>query len=251
MHIYTLYLYIYIYMYTCMYIQCMHTVLSGGAAWETGGSESRLQLEHSQRLPHSGQSTYSRITRLSSVKRNGTETGSFFAAYCTCVYVFCCLCTVVGVAADTLYTVHVHVLMRCEKEERKKPARSNKKTKQSNTAHPRQLLFLRKMSCLGRTCSRVSWVRRKSDCLGCAVLLCLVVCLTLLFFSLPSFSHLSLHVHVHVYIHVCSADCVQLREWLREVCEMMRTEERMQTNICSQLTEMRVNGSREPGAALG
>ena len=40
---------------------------------------------------------------------------------------------------------------------------------------------------------------RKSDCLWCAVLLCLVVCLTLLAsFFLPS--HLSLkHVHIHVY----------------------------------------------------
>ena len=41
---------------------------------------------------------------------------------------------------------------------------------------------------------------RKSDCLGCAVLLCLVVCLTLLAsFFLPS--HLSLrHVHVPIAI---------------------------------------------------
>ena len=39
-------------------------------------------------------------------------------------------------------------LMRDEKEERKKQARSNKQTRQSNTAHPRQSLFLRKMSCL-------------------------------------------------------------------------------------------------------
>ena len=31
--------------------------------------------------------------------------------------------------------VHVHVLMRDEKEERKKQARSNKQTRQSNTAH--------------------------------------------------------------------------------------------------------------------
>ena len=45
-------------------------------------------------------------------------------------------------------------------------------------SHPRQLIFL-----------------RKSDCLGCAVLPCLVVCLTLLAsFFLPS--HLSLK---HVY----------------------------------------------------
>ena len=45
--------------------------------------------------------------------------------------------------------IHVHVLMRDEKEERKKQARSNKQTMQSNTAHPRQSLFLRKMSCFG------------------------------------------------------------------------------------------------------
>ena len=38
---------------------------------------------------------------------------------------------------------------RIEKEERKKQARSNKQTRQSNTAHPRQSLFLEKMSCLG------------------------------------------------------------------------------------------------------
>ena len=49
-------------------------------------------------------------------------------------------------------------------------------------SHPRQLIFL-----------------RKSDCLGCTVLLCFV-CLTLLAsFFLPS--HLSLnYVHVHVHI---------------------------------------------------
>ena len=37
-------------------------------------------------------------------------------------------------------------LMRDEKEEKKKQARSNKQTRQSNTAHPRQSLFLEKMS---------------------------------------------------------------------------------------------------------
>ena len=35
--------------------------------------------------------------------------------------------------------------MRDEEEERKKQARSNKQTRQSNTAHPRQSLFLEKM----------------------------------------------------------------------------------------------------------
>ena len=51
--------------------------------------------------------------------------------------------------------------------------------------HPRQLIFL-----------------RKSDYLGCAVLLCLVVCLTLLAcFFLPSFSSLiktCIHVHHNI-----------------------------------------------------
>ena len=42
--------------------------------------------------------------------------------------------------------------MRDEKKERKEQARSNKQTKQSNTAHPRQSLFLRKMSC---TCTSI------------------------------------------------------------------------------------------------
>ena len=38
--------------------------------------------------------------------------------------------------------IYIHVLMRDEKKERKKQARSNKQTRQSNTAHPRQSLFL-------------------------------------------------------------------------------------------------------------
>ena len=45
--------------------------------------------------------------------------------------------------------------MRDEKEERKKQARSNKQTRQSNTAHPRQSLFLEKMSCLGWDSNRL------------------------------------------------------------------------------------------------
>ena len=46
-------------------------------------------------------------------------------------------------------------------------------------SHPRQLVFLRKI-----------------DCLGCAVLLCLVVCLTLLASFFLS-SHLSLNMYIH------------------------------------------------------
>ena len=48
-------------------------------------------------------------------------------------------------------------------------------------SHPRQLIFL-----------------RKSDCLGCAVLLCLVCLFDLACFFLPSSS--LKHVHVHVYM---------------------------------------------------
>ena len=78
-------------------------------------------------------------------------------------------------------------------------------------SHLRQLIFLK-------------------DCLGCAVLLCLVICLTLLAsFFLPS--HLSLHIDMYmcicacmymymmcicaciltctcVYVHVCTCTCV-------------------------------------------
>ena len=58
-------------------------------------------------------------------------------------------------------------------------------------SHPRQLIFL-----------------RKSDCLGHAVLLCLVVCLTLLAsFFLPS--HLSLK---HVHKHLSHTECLYRQE---------------------------------------
>ena len=53
---------------------------------------------------------------------------------------------------------------RRKKEERKKQARSNKQTRQSNTAHPRQSLFLRKMSCLGWD----SNPRHSTLCLECS-----------------------------------------------------------------------------------
>ena len=53
----------------------------------------------------------------------------------------------------------------------------------------------------GRVRKRQLIFLRKSDCLGCAVLLCLVVCLTLLAsFFLPS--HLSLK-HAHAHVHAC------------------------------------------------
>ena len=78
-------------------------------------------------------------------------------------------------------TWNIHVLMRDEKEERSKQGQTNKQGKATQhtqgshfstymymhvrgfESHPRQLIFL-----------------RKSDCLRCAVLLALFVCLTLL-----------------------------------------------------------------------
>ena len=52
---------------------------------------------------------------------------------------------------------------------------------------------------------------RKNDCLGCAVLLCLIVCLTLLtFFFLPS--HLSLkHAYMHAHVWMCMSYKVELQ----------------------------------------
>ena len=51
-----------------------------------------------------------------------------FQSVCSLYYTFAC----------AMYTCFE---MRDEKEERKKQARSNKQTRQSNTAHPRQSLF--------------------------------------------------------------------------------------------------------------
>ena len=55
-------------------------------------------------------------------------------------------------------------------------------------SHPRQLIFL-----------------RKSDCLGCAVLLCLVCLFDLACFFLSSFSSLikNMYIHVHVALRLC------------------------------------------------
>ena len=47
---------------------------------------------------------------------------------------------------------------------------------------------------------------RKSDCLGSAVLLCLVVCLTLLAsFFLPSLKHVHVHVCYYYYLQLCGS----------------------------------------------
>ena len=83
--------------------------------------------------------------------------------------------------------IHVHVLMRDEKEGRKKQAKSNKQ--QGRAIY----MYMYQGSSVGLVNSRCTAVHVH----GCAVLLCLVVYLTLLAsFFLPS--HLSLK-HVHVY----------------------------------------------------
>ena len=95
---------------------------------------------------------------------------------CTCVHVAVnCIVT----TTFTCITVKLHVHVECCGFE----------------SHPKQLIFL-----------------RKSDCLGCAVLLCLVVCLTLLAsFFLPS--HLSLntctvYLRTHIFAMESSNDKV-------------------------------------------
>ena len=50
---------------------------------------------------------------------------------------------------DILLNLSMYIHVFNVKEGRKKQPRSNKQTRQSNTAHPRQSFFLRKMSCLG------------------------------------------------------------------------------------------------------
>ena len=96
--------------------------------------------------------------------------------------------------AGHIYLGKIYVfLMRDEKEERKKQARSNKQTRQSNTAHPRQSLFPMYMyihvhvECRGfGSHPRQLIFLWKSDCLGCVV--ALLCCLyDLACFFLPSF----------------------------------------------------------------
>ena len=77
------------------------------------------------------------------------------------------------------------------KKERSKQGQTNKQGKATQHTQGSHF-FLEKMSCLPRHSDIFS---RKSDCLGCAVLLCLV-CL----FDLACFY---LYIHVHVPRHSC------------------------------------------------
>ena len=100
-----------------------------------------------------------------------------------------CICICIYNAGCKLSLIYM-VLMR---DERKKQARSNKQTRQSNTAHPRQSLLREKMSCLGHVhpFSVYYYCRSPGIYIMCTCALAVVCCLTLLAsFFLPS--HLSL-----------------------------------------------------------
>ena len=67
-------------------------------------------------------------SELVAVPRSWTLLSSLEQLVCSCVYTCTCM-----------HNVYIHVLIRDEKERRKKQARSNKQ--QGKTAHPRQSLF--------------------------------------------------------------------------------------------------------------
>ena len=81
--------------------------------------------------------------------------------------------------------------MRDEKEERKKQARSNKQTRQSNTAHPCTCMTLHRVAtCILGTCVHV-YVRT-----------CVALLAVLIFESKVRVYMYT--VHVHNYIYVCT-----------------------------------------------
>lgn len=54
--------------------------------------------------------------------------------------------------------------------------------------------------------------------------------------------------NIVVLLYVCGEECsllcvccVQLRQWLQEACSLIQAEENVQSNIRTQLTEMRVS----------
>ena len=60
----------------------------------------------------------------------------------------------------------IYVYTCTYRDERKKQARSNKQTRQSDTAHPRQSLFLEKMSCLRCTYNYKNYTGHIVPCVG-------------------------------------------------------------------------------------
>ena len=67
----------------------------------------------------------------------------FVLCITTCTLYICIYLVVVLLHVTVIMYTHVHVLMRDWKEEASKVKQT---TSQSNTAHPRQSLFLRKMT---------------------------------------------------------------------------------------------------------
>ena len=119
----------------------------------------------------------------------------------TCIYVYTCIHVhmhmYICMYTCTYACIHVHMhtcrymfLMRDEKEGRKKQARSNNQTRQSNTAHPRQSLFQRKMSCIGWD-SNTRHSIHVDTCIHVQMHICIYKC-----------THVGtcIHVHIHVYM---------------------------------------------------
>ena len=126
--------------------------------------------------------------------------------------------------------------MRDEKEERKKQARSNKQTRQSNTAHPHVHVVAQvvehsvwSVECRGfESHPRQLIFLLIIDCLGCAVLLCFVVYMTLLA------SIWSIVCTLHNYIHVHLEQCVYMHiDLYMYIYMLMRDIEGMNTVSCN------------------
>ena len=128
--------------------------------------------------------------------------------YCRLVYILRCTC--------------IYMLMRDEKEGRKKQARSNKQTRQSNTAHPRQSLFQRKneLPRVGlepttlytlvedkETPQQLTRKRTDGFTLSFAVFkdfggcCCSEKTLTHIHVHVQCIMYMYIHVHVHAYLH--------------------------------------------------
>ena len=65
------------------------------------------------------------------------------------IHVYTCIHVVHVHTHDPDTLVHIHLHVRQMKKRKKEASKVTQTTRQSNTAHPRQSLFLRKMSCLG------------------------------------------------------------------------------------------------------
>ena len=111
------------------------------------------------------------------------------------LYIYTCTCTVHAGHS----TLHLHTEVECRGFE----------------SHPRQLIFL-----------------TESDCLGCAVLLCLVVCLTLSLlasFFLPS--HLSIK-HVLLYMYQLISPLTIYSETTFNLCTTGTLQRLVFTSLC-------------------